>query len=258
MSTPPPPMSSPQPVEPGLSEGSRIMNSFIAPSKTFADLRTNPRWWMAWLLTAVFLLISAVVIVQKVDMEQMVRHRVEQSKMAQRQMERLSPVQQEQSMRMQVMINKAQFFFRPAFALIGGLIVAAVLMAIFNFGMAAEIPFQRALAVVFYAGLPVAAVKAALLCLSLFVSADPSGIDPDINPVATNPAFFMERATASKFLYGVVSGVDVLAIWSVILLGIGFAIAANNRKISKGTAIATMFAIYAVVVLVFAGIGAAF
>jgi len=68
----------------------------------------------------------------------------------------------------------------------------------------------------------------------------------------------MERATANKFLYGVISGIDVLAIWSVILLGLGFVIAANNKKISKGTAITIIFALYAVVVLVFAALGAAF
>jgi hypothetical protein len=221
-------------------------------------LKRKPSWWVAWLVTAVFSLISGFVIVQKIDMEQLVRHRIEQSKFAQSRLEQASPEQREQSLRIQVISNKVGFFVRPLFGLLFALITAAILMAIFNFGFAAEIPFKRALAVVLYAAVPIAVVRSALLCLSLLVSADTSAIDPDINPIATNPAFFMERATASKFLYGLVSGLDVLAIWSVFLLGIGFAMASTNPKITKGTTLMVLFGIYAFLILVFAGIAAAF
>ena len=36
-----------------LSEGARIVNTFIAPSKTFTDLRHNASWWAPFLLMAV-------------------------------------------------------------------------------------------------------------------------------------------------------------------------------------------------------------
>jgi hypothetical protein len=255
-----PPMTPPpiEPVQPGTPESARLLNTFISPSKTFADLKRNASWWVPWVVAAVFSLVTAFVIVQKVDMEQLIRHRAEQSKFAQRQLEQATPEQREQGMRVQIVITKVQFFLRPIFSLIGALIVAAILMAIFNFGFAAEIPFKRALAVVLYAWLPIAVVRGVLLCLSLLVSGDPSSIDPDINPIATNAAFFMDRATASKFLYGIVSGFDVLAIWSIFLLGIGFAIASNNPKVTKGTTLSVLFGIYAVLILVFAGIAAAF
>ncbi len=51
-----PPMSAPTP-EPALSEGARIINTFIAPSKTFTDLRRNASWWGPWLLISIFGLI---------------------------------------------------------------------------------------------------------------------------------------------------------------------------------------------------------
>jgi hypothetical protein len=141
--------------------------------------------------------------------------------------------------------------------LIFGLLSALVLMAIFNFGFGAEIPFQRALAIFFYARMPVVIVNTALLCTSLLVSSDPASIDPDLNPVATNPGFFMDRMS-NKFLWGVASGLDVLAIWSVILLAIGFSIASSNKKPAKGTAMVAMFAVYAVIVLISAAAGALF
>jgi hypothetical protein len=257
MSTAPPPMPSAQPTEPGLSGAARIMNVFVAPKKTFADLKANPSWWVPWLITSVFGLIFGAVAVQKIDMVQFSRHQIEQSKMAQRQMEQLSPEQQEQNLQIRAKVTKFFFFVTPLFSLLAGLIYAAVLMAVFNFGFAAEIPFKRALAIVFYALLP-GLLTVILLTVSLLVSSDPNAIDIAGNPIPTNPGFFMNPETSSKFLYSMISKLDVITIWTVILLGLGFSVNSANRKLSAGTAIGTVLVIYAVLALIGAGFKAAF
>lgn len=260
---PPPPMyaapvppTASEPAGPGLSEPQRLINVFIAPRKTFEDLKRNPSWWVPWVIAAVFGIISAFLIGQKIDLERLAQHRAEQSKFAQQRLEQLTPAQREQAMRAQGSILKVTLYIRPIFGLLGGLIMAAVLMAVYNFALGAEVPFQRAMAIVFYASLPLL-VKVVLLWLNLFVSSDPSGIDPDINPIATNPAFFMDPL-ANKFLYYLASGVDVIAIWVTVLLGIGFATASSNRKPSLGTSMVTMFVIYGILVVGGAAFGAAF
>jgi hypothetical protein len=262
MSTPPPPLGpsvdpgahSPQP---GLSEAARIINTFIAPRKTFEDLRRNESWWVPWLIASIFTVLLAVVIVQKVDLRELVEKRAEQSKIAQSRMEQLSPAQREQAMGMQVTFSKVQYFIRPVFILLGGLLVALVLMATFNFGFAAEIPFQRSLAVVFYGWLPGTVVKTALVVVALLFGANASGIDPDMNPVATSAGFFMDR-TANKFLWGLGTNLDVVSLWTVALVAIGFAAASNNKKISTGTALTTVFVLYAVVALCGSALGSVF
>src|SRR5437868_1883717 len=98
MSTPQPPYPAAmqpvqpagQPAQPGLSEASRIINTFISPRKTFEDLKVNPSWWAPWVLTSIFGLLFGLVAVQKIDMVRFTRQQIEQSKMAQRQMEQLS------------------------------------------------------------------------------------------------------------------------------------------------------------------------
>jgi Yip1-like protein len=254
--TPVPP-TAPEPAGPGLSEPQRLVNVFIAPSKTFEDLKRNASWWVPWVIAAVFGIISAFLIGQKVDLERLAQHRTEQSKFAQQRLEQLSPAQREQAMRTQATILKITLYIRPIFGLLGGLIVAAVLMAVYNFVLGAEVPFQRAMAVVFYASLPLL-VKVVLLWLNLFISSDPSGIDPDINPVATNPGFFMDPQQANKFIYYLASGVDVIAIWVTVLMGIGFAKASSNRKPNLGTSMATMFVIYGILVVGGAAIASVF
>lgn len=260
--TPPPPSpnplappAAPEPVGPGLSEPQRLINVFIAPSKTFEDLKRNPSWWVPWLVATIISLVAAFVTVQKVDIVRMAEHRMEQSKLAQQRLEQLPPAQRDQAIRFQATILKVTFYLRPLFGLLGGLIGAAILMAVFNFLHAAEIPFSRALAVFFYATLP-GIIKLLLLCLSLFLSNDPGGIDPYTNPVATNPGFFMDPQ-GNKFLYLLASSLDVIGIWITILLGIGFAKASSNRKLTVSTALTTMFVIFAILAVGGAAIASA-
>src|SRR5260221_7291356 len=144
MSTAPPPMPTAQPTEPGLSQISRIINAFIAPSKTFADIRQNASWWMPWLVGAIFALLFAVVAVQKLDMVRLTQQGIEQNKMAQRQMEQLSPEDRDKAIQSAAVRTKIFFYALPILGLLGALIVAAIFLAIFNFGFAAEIRFQQA------------------------------------------------------------------------------------------------------------------
>ena len=111
-------------------------------------------------------------------------------------------------------------------------ITTVVLWATFKFGTGADISFKMAYAIVFYAGLP-GIIGSILGAISMFAGVDPEGFNVN-NPVATNPAHFMDRA-GNKFLYGMASSLDILVIWSIVLMGIGFAC---NSKVKRSTAIA--------------------
>jgi hypothetical protein len=255
--TPPPPQQYPAatPFEPGapgepggpaLSEPQRIINTFIAPKKTFEDLKRNPSWWVPWLVTGIFSIIFGLVAVQKVDIAHFLQQQIDKSASAQHRMEQLSPEQREKAMSMQVTFTKGAFYVFPVFSLIGGLVIAAVLMAVFNFILGAEVPFQRAMAVVFYSYLPFI-ISTILLTLSILVSSDPNSIDLT-NPMPTNPGFFMDPQ-ANPFLYNLAVSLDIFNIWVLVLLGIGFSKASSNRKPDTGTGIATMFVVFAIFVL---------
>ena len=260
MSTPPPPpiaapvQPSAQAAQPGLSEPQRLINTFIAPRKTFEDLKRNPSWWVPWLVGAVFSLAFSVVAVQKLDMADVVRKNIEHSKMAQRQMESLAPEQRERAIAQQAAVTKVIFFISPVFNIIGALLVAAVLMGVFNFGFASEVSFGRSLAIVFYSFLP-AIVWPVLMIVTLFVSSDLSSFDIN-NPVATNPGFFMDP-NGSKFLYSLASRLDVVSIWIAVLTGLGFS-TCSAKKLSPGTGIAAVLVTYGVFSLGRAALGALF
>jgi hypothetical protein len=85
---------------------------------------------------------------------------------------------------------------------------------------------------VFYASL-LGIVSAILGTISVFAGVNPEGFNVN-NPVATNPAYFMDP-TANKFLYGMASGLDIISIWTILLMGIGFAC---TSKVKRSMAIA--------------------
>ena len=51
---------------PALSEGARIINTFIASSKTFTDLRRSAAWWASFLLLAMVWAVFTFTVEKKV------------------------------------------------------------------------------------------------------------------------------------------------------------------------------------------------
>jgi hypothetical protein len=251
MSTAIPPLPS-EAAQPGLSEPQRIVNTFTAPSKTFADLRRNASWWVPWLIIAIFSLAVAFVVTKKLDFEQMIREQIANSSQAQA-FEGLSKEQQDQRIAFAVKLGRALTYAAPIVVLVTGLITAAILMAAFNFIFEAEIPYTRSLAIVFYGLLP-GIITAVLTVVVLMAGTNTEGANPR-NLVATNPAYFMDYHSASKFLYGMAASLDVITIWTIILIGIGFKLNSAKPKLSTGAAVGTVAILYLVWRLTASGLG---
>jgi len=233
---PPPPMytvasspNAPEPTGSGLSEPLRLINTFFAPQKTFTDIRRNASWWVPLLLISIFSISFFVMIDKKVGFEQVARTMLANNKAIQQ----LGPAQQEQAIARTAIGLKVGEYAAPIFILIYVLIVAAVLMATFNFMMDAQVSFSQSMAIVMYGWLP--GILSAILAMLVLQFGDTEGFRMD-NPIGTNPAHFMDPATTSKFLYALLTSIDLISIWIVVLIGMGFALNAK-KKISTGSAI---------------------
>src|SRR6202043_24665 len=78
------------PEAPRLSEGARILNTFIAPSKTFTDLRGNASWWGPWLLISIFSMLFIFPMGRQIGFEQISKNQVAHSSRAE-QFDKLPP-----------------------------------------------------------------------------------------------------------------------------------------------------------------------
>ena len=245
------PISAAPSIPPGsapLSQAARITNTFIAPTKTFTDLRRSASWWAPWLLMAIVGLFFVYAMDRQVSFEQIARNEVARNPKTVEQLDKLSPEQRAKQMSFATSLTRDISYATPAVQLIAFVVIAGVLMGTFNLAAGASIPFKAMLAIVVYGSLP-SIISGLLGIVSLFAGVDPAGFNVR-NPVATNPAYFMDPS-GNKFLYSMASMLDVFVLWSIVLMGIGVAC---NSKVKRGTAIGLILAWY----LVYKMVGAAF
>ena len=234
--------------QPGLSEPERIMNVFVAPSKTFADIRRSSRWWVPFLLSCIFGYALIFTVGQKVGWEQVTENQMKLNPKAVERMDQLSPEERARRMSFAVAITKGISYAIPVVVLLVDLVIAAVLMATFNFGVGTQITFGQSFAVVMYAWL-VGIVRSLLAVITLFAGSNVEAFNFS-NPVGTNPAYYMSITDVPGWLYRMCSWFDLITIWLFVLMGIGFAVV-GRKKISTG--IAVMAGWFIVMVLVTTG-----
>lgn len=240
----------PSETAPGLSEPQRIINTFVAPSKTFEDIRRNASWWLPWLIGVIFATSTALLFNKKVDLEPIIREQMASRGAA---WDNLSKEQQDQQVAIGLKVAKITPYLIPVISIVGALIIGAILMAVFSFVHEASVPYSRCLAIFFYAGLP-GIVTAILAMITLMTASDMEGRNPR-NLVATNPAYFMDYQHTSKFLYGMAASLDIITIWVIVLLGIGFKVVSGKPKLTTGAAVGTVLAIYVLYRLVVSSLG---
>ena len=249
---PVPHLPDPEPAQPApLSEGARLVDVFIAPSKTFTDLRRNASWWAPWLLISAFSIALIAVVGQQVGFEQVSSNQISQSARAD-QFDKLPADQQARQLHVAATVMKYIGYAFPFIVLISFAIIAAILLAAFNLGAGAQVRFGTSMAIVTYGSLP-GIIHATLAMIALFAGVDREGFNLQ-NPVATNASYFMSPI-GNRFLYGMASALDVFVIWSIVLMGIGFAC---NSKVKRSTAIIIVAVLFLLYKLAGSGLAAAF
>src|SRR5271169_4720700 len=88
-------MPAPVPEPAPLSQGARIVDTFIAPSKTFTDLRRSASWWAPFLLMTIVGWGLVFVAEQKIGVQKMVENGLQAQPKAEARYEKLTPEQRE-------------------------------------------------------------------------------------------------------------------------------------------------------------------
>ena len=234
-----------------LTEVERIVDTFVAPSKTFTDIRRNASWWVPWLLMSVFGLAMVFVVDKKIGMETAYENQLRTSP---KQMDKIDQMPADQKAKtMQIGASFTRYFAYgwPLMTIIFVGIIAAVLMATFNFGFGAEVKFKQAMAVSMYAFLP--SIVKTLIATGVVSMGAAEGFTFQ-NPVASNLGGLVDPAS-SHFLYSLLTSIDIFTIWTLVLTGIGYSCI---TRVKRGTCMAVSFGWWIVMALVGAGIGALF
>lgn len=242
---PPASVPSPNPEPAALSQGARIVDTFIAPSKTFTDLRRSAQWWLPFLLVTLVGWGLVYVAEQKIGTQKMVENELQARPKSEARWEQATPEQRQQQVKWTGIIYYVAI---PVVTLLIWLVMSGLQFATFKFGASAKISYSQSLAVVVYAGLPMM-LRNLLATFSVLAGASADGFTLN-NPIASNPGYFMNAAD-NPFLYFIASQLDVFLLWTLVLTAIGFA---TTGKVKMSTSFAIVIAWWVVITLTFAAL----
>lgn len=240
---------------PGLTQWQRVTNTFFAPSKTFTDIhRGNRSWWLPFVLMALVGYIFFAAVSMKIGMQQAVDNQIHMNPKAEERLAQATPEQREMSSKITLAITEGIFIANPLFTLGGLALMSLGLWGTMNFLFAGKATYKGIFATWMYAALPTI-IKTLMGVIVIF-----SGIAPESfnmkNFAPTNPAaLFLNPADTSPALYSLLSSLDIITIWILILLSIGAATVAGVKRSSGYLAV---FGWWIIFVLVGVGWAAAF
>lgn len=213
----------------GLGQIGRVVNAYVAPAKTFADIRRSASWWLPFLLGVVVAYLFTFAVQREVGFQKVAENSMQSNVQMQEKMSSMTPAQVQQMYATVAKVTRTISYAAPIGTLIFALVASSLLMASFNFGLGANVPYAQYLAVWFYAGLPLL-FKWILASITLFtgLGADQFQIE---NPVGTNIGFYLSP-DAPKWLSTLLSSADIFTLWTVILLVIGCATVAKVKRSS--------------------------
>lgn len=226
----------------GMGEVSRVAGVLFEPKKTFEDIARRPTFVLPMLLVIVFTTVYLTQIGQRIGWDRIARQRIETSSRAQQQ----TAEQKEQGIAIAVKISNVTQYVGPlVLVIVGDLIIAGILLGIVAGIMSAPVKFKQVFAAVAWSGMP--GVFVAILSIVVVYLKNPDDFNIN-NPLAFNPAAFMDPQTGSKFLYSFASSIDFFSLWTIFLLAAGLK-AAGGKKLSFGGALFSVVLPWGVYVL---------
>ena len=228
-----------------------LLQIFYDPAAVFAKVKERGSWAVPLLVTALLTMISAFYVTHTIGMENITRRVFDQHPSM---LGQLSPDQKEKAI--QLSATPARLVMGSCFAGAGVpltmLIVAAILLGMLAI-MDRKPGFSRILGVVAWSMFPITVITCAMSVLILFLSPEPSELDPQ-TLLATNFAAFLDKNSVGPFLFSLARSFDLLAIGQVCLLSFGLSKVAGPKM---GQSMALVFGLWLVWILLRGGFAAA-
>jgi len=249
------PASAPsQPAPPSVSSFGRVFGALVNPKPTFESIAQRPSWVLPMLLVLLCSIVIIAVIGQRIGWHAVVEKQIANSARAQKQMEQMPAEQRQRIIDQQTKFASVVGYVSVVIAtILGEVVVAALLLAVFNLMSGSKIGFSTSLGIVAHSWMPYF-IGGILSIIVLYIK-DPSTVDVQ-NIVATNPGALLS-SDSPKWLVSLLTSLDLLTFWVIALQAIGFS-ATNPKKISFGKAFGSIFAVWFVYVLIKMGLAAAF
>jgi hypothetical protein len=224
-----------------LSQGARFIDAFIAPTKTFADIRRNASWWLPFIVVCILSLIFAYTVLHKVGIAGLVDSIIHNNASLSDRIAN-SPPDQAARIRSSIEMQFRFMYIAPVLFLIVGLIVSGIFLATANFAFGGKTNYKQMLAVWFYGTLPLMFISI-LAIITLFAGMQSDSFNIK-NTVGTNIGYYLQGGSSPQWLITLLSSVDIFAIWAAVLLTIGISIVSGIKRSSAAIIVFGWWALY--------------
>jgi hypothetical protein len=235
----------------GLSQMERVVDTFVAPSKTFSDILRNTTWWLPFLLAVVVTIGVTFVIDKQVGFERVVENVIHASPKQEDQLSSLTPEQRATKLKGMAVGYRYTSYASPIFILLFSAMGALMLWGSFNFGLGARTTFGQMFCLWMYCSLP-RLLSGLLTVVTIYFGGNAESFDLK-DPVGTNIGYYLPDA--APWLKTALGFFDVIGIWTLVLLVIGSAIVA---KVSRGKAAAVIVGWWVLILVISVATAAAF
>ncbi len=226
-----------------VAEGSggfvqNLIDVYFSPREAFTRIVRSPRILVPLVVYALLVLGFTGIWMNKMDPHEFIKAQIEESPRA----DQMTAEQKEQ-------IVEQQAKFMPIFGWVVGpvfitlmlLVISGSLMFVFRFFYAGEVSFKQAFAIVVWVFLAVGLVSTPVTLSVLSLQGD-WNIDPN-QAVQANLGLLLDKSTAAKPLWALLTSIDVFVLWMVFLLAVGFAVASRTATSSALWGVAIPWAI---------------
>lgn len=230
---------------PGLSQMQRVTNIFSAPSKTFLDIkRGNKSWWMPFIIFTVLGYVLFFAVTNRIGMLQVVQNQIHLNP---KQEENLNqhPEQRETTMKISLAITQGIFIANPVILLIIVAVGSLGLWGTINFIFGGKATYGSIFVAWMYAGLP-GVLKVILGTIVIYAGTAPESFNIK-NYSPTNVGAFLNPLETNAALYALASALDIVTIWTMIVLGIGIATVAGVKRSSGYIAVFGWWALFTLI-----------
>jgi hypothetical protein len=224
-----PQVAPPAPVVPENPGGffQNLIDVYFAPREAFTRIVRRATFLLPLIGHIVLVLAFTGIWIHKMDAREFMKVQLEESG----QWDKI-PAEQRDN------IIEQQAKWMPVFAWIGPvvatplfiLVTAAALMFIFRFFYSGEVPFKQAFSIVTWTFFATSVVVTPLMLAVLQLKGD-----WNLNPqevVQANLSLLLDKSSAAKPLWALLSSVDIFTMWTIFLLAVGFAVASKKPTAS--------------------------
>jgi hypothetical protein len=229
----------------------RLTGVFSEPTKTFQDINLKPTWFLIFLVLAVLTCVNGYFTNKKADAGATIRAFMEwipfklPEEAIDQYAEQAVAQQQNQSLASQV-LNLGG----TVIAILATLVIKAGFFILLFLIMGARLKFKKSLAISAWAASPPTIVHSILSIIVLFFK-EPGSVDATEGAVIANLGLLID-SKAHAVLHSILSSIDLFAIWSIILLSLGYA-AISDKKLTPKKAATALVVLMVVFIIIKAG-----